>query len=191
MTIAKAYRLIPMDACLIVPPKNEIQQAYEIIEDMIKVCEDNNSRFRLYAFAQSFKGKSSIEKYVGVKRLHEFVYQNMPYSADLVHTQLIKTPVCAFWHRLMGNDCKSLTAFVYAVLYNLGLDRALNFVSFPPLQMPNTQTWIDQLHVFPSVYIDGVEYYIDGTLPAFNQLTNSPIVEWLVKKENEILKHRA
>lgn len=96
-------------------------KTYDIIRLVNEV--ERTDRDDVAEFAKQFPPTMA-----GLRRLYNFVLQNIRYQEDPDGTQWVQTP-SHLWATRTG-DCKSYTVFISAVLHNMGLDRVIRYVSY-------------------------------------------------------------
>ena len=176
MTVATANCLIPYMPCGYQESIHREQTLEHIIYDMLQVLQDESRLNQLFAFSQMFRAVTQQKQIEKLAQLHRFVVDHITYKVDPVYEQLIKDPICTWQQRKQGTDCKSLTVFIYAVLYNLGLPRQANIFVYPKEQIAPNE-YKQPSHIFPSTFIGNQEIYLDATIENFNRLPSAPL-EW-------------
>ncbi len=86
----------------------------------------------------------------GLKALFDFMDSSFRYKEDPAHNQWVQTP-SYLWSTKQG-DCKSYTVFGAAMLYHMGVDHIIRYVSYGSM---------DVRHVYPVAVLDGQEIPLD------------------------------
>ena len=142
MNVAEANRTIKRA----VPIKTLKRRDYrtnhiiDLTQEVLKTDRDDTEDF-----AKSFSKDMN-----GLKKLFDFVYYNFEYSEDPNYNQWVQTP-SYLWATKKG-DCKSFTVFISSVLYNMGIDHIIRYVSYG--RGPVT-------HVYPIALLNGQRIPMD------------------------------
>lgn len=134
-----------VDTSTIPPFKNKIERVHhngstqDIISTILQTDAEQGNE--LCKFSRQFADGEN-----GLKRLFNFVRDNIQYKVDATGTQDIKTPP-ALWGMGYG-DCKSKTIFITSVLSCLKIPYIFRFTRYD-------KGGTDMRHVYPIAYFNG------------------------------------
>ena len=95
----------------------------------------------------------------GMRAIFDYVKNGIKYKEDPSGIQWVKTPARLYADKV--GDCKSFTIFIASILYNLGLDYKIRFVSYDRDKIVS--------HVYPiAIMPDGTETIIDAVWGTFD-----------------------
>lgn len=169
-------RTTSVDETLIVIPSTARQEikhydwgdTKDIMRVIMLVVDKTELAGQVEKFSQQFKGNTAKAQYEQLKRLWEWVRNNITYKADGGKAQIIKHPA-RLYEDNMG-DCKSFTVFIRFVLYNLEIPHIIRFIS------QTSSRRID--HVYPVAYLDGKEVVLDAVHNMFdNEVPATRVVD--------------
>ena len=107
--------------------KSEVIKRFGDTQDIIDVLllSDNDKNWvqQTKEFSKQF-----TPDLVGIKKLLDWVLDNITYKIDPTGVQWIKSPARTFEDKFA--DCKSLTLFITSVLQNLGIRYRIRFVGY-------------------------------------------------------------
>lgn len=142
----------------ILTPDGKADVMYRVgdTEDIIKVILEADSKAAkdTAAFASSF-----APSYAGLRKLWNFVHDNIKYIEDKPGHERIKSPAVT-WQDRYG-DCKSMSVFIGSVLNNLGIPYNYRFVGY--------KKGNDVSHVYVVAYLGNREVILDAVHHRFDE----------------------
>lgn len=86
----------------------------------------------------------------GLRKLFNWVYQNITYKVDPAENQWVQSP--GWLNKSQKGDCKSISALISTTLTNMGIDHKIRYVSYSGGEFT---------HVYPVAILNGQEIPMD------------------------------